>query len=100
MRQAIDPEPTDILHQRVMTLFCQALEHNQAQPMDILEDLAKALGKVYREVASAHLDANGCPCGWRPSSYSDVHEMQFALARAALSGDAPALALSAVIGHA
>ena len=100
MHQASDPVTADILHQRVMTLFCEALEHSHVQPLDVLEDLATALGKVYREVATAHLDANGCPCGWQPSSYADVHELQFALARAALSGDAPALALSSVIGHA
>ncbi|MGV3576270.1 MAG: hypothetical protein ACO1O4_14180 [Devosia sp.] len=97
---AADRDNADILHQRVLTLFCEALEVNQAQPMDVLEHLATALGKVYREVADSHLPPRNCVCGWEPSEYSDVHSLQFALARAALSGGRSSLALSPVIGHA
>lgn len=97
--QAIS-DNADILHQRVLILFCEALEVNQAQPMDVLEDLAAALGKIYREVADAHLPPRNCICGWEPSGYSDVHVMQYALARAALPATLSSLALSPVIGHA
>lgn len=104
MHQNADPDAdrdnADILHQRVLTLFCEALEVNQSQPMDVLEHLATALGKVYREVADSHLPPRNCVCGWEPAEYSDVHALQFALARAALSRDASSLALSPVIGHA
>ena len=94
------PENADILHQRVLALFCEALAVNQSQPMDVLEHLATALGKVYREVADSHLPPRNCVCGWEPAEYSDVHALQFALARAALSREASSLALSPVIGHA
>ena len=97
---AADRDNADILHQRVLTLFCEALEINQAQPMDVLEHLATALGKVYREVADSHLPPRNCVCGWEPSEYADVHALQFALARAALNGARSPLALSPVIGHA
>lgn len=100
MQTATDHENADVMHQRVLTLFCEALEINQAQPMDVLEHLATALGKVYREVADAHHQPNGCTCGWKPADYADVHTLQFALVRAALSGDASSLALSPVIGNA
>ena len=97
---AADRDNADILHQRVLTLFCEALEVNQAQPMDVLEHLATALGKVYREVADSHLPPRSCVCGWEPAEYSDIHALQYALARAALSAPLSALALSPVIGHA
>jgi hypothetical protein len=69
-----DRDDGDILHQRVLTLFC--------------------------EVADSHLPPRNCVCGWEPAEYSDVHALQFALARAALSREASSLALSPVIGHA
>ncbi len=97
---AADHDNADILHQRILTLFCEALEINQAQPMDVLEHLAAALGKVYREVADSHLPPRACVCGWEPAGYADIHTLQFALARAALNGDNASLALSPVIGHA
>lgn len=103
MHDTIDPavsDNADILHQRVLTLFCEALELNQAQPMDVLEHLAMALGKVYREVADSHLPPRTCVCGWEPAEYSDVHALQFALGRAALGNRHTSLALSSVIGHA
>lgn len=90
----------DILHQRVLTLFCEALEVNQAQPMDVLEHLATALGKIYREVADAHLPPRACICGWEPAEYSDIHVLQYALARAALTPGASSPEFSPVIGHA
>jgi hypothetical protein len=95
-----DRDDGDILHRRVLTLFCEALEVNRSQPMNVLEHLASALGKVYREVADSHLPPRNCVCGWEPAEYSDVHALQFALARAALSREASSLALSPVIGHA
>ena len=93
-------EHADILHQRVLTIFCEALEVNQAPPLDVLEHLATALGRIYCEVAEAHTHPNGCPCGWKPSAYPDVHALQYAFARAALAGDTSSPALSPVIGHA
>lgn len=97
---ATDRDDADILHQRVLTLFCEALELNEAQPMDVLETLAAALGKVYREVADAHMPPRHCVCGWQPSAYADVHALQYALARAALPKPLSSFALSPVIGHA
>ncbi|WP_279477967.1 hypothetical protein [Aureimonas sp. SK2] len=48
-------------------LFELAMRDGRTPPREALELLAKALGTVYRDIARAHRDPAGCPCGWKPA---------------------------------
>ncbi len=50
----------------VARLFDQAMQDGRTPPLDALEMLARALGRVYRDIAAIHRDPAGCPCGWKP----------------------------------
>lgn len=66
-------------------LFERAMRDGRTPPLAAIETLARALGAVYRDIARAHLDPAGCPCGWTPGE-GDLR----ALIEALRSGARPA----------
>ncbi len=87
----------------LLASYAGSLASSRMSPMEALECAAAALGSIYREVADAHLDPNGCQCGWLPAEMLDILALQQALAaHAAWDDDATdAFDLRAVlpVGH-
>ncbi len=61
-----DPSLTAIRH-GMLAVYLDVLDSGPMTPLEALECMAGALGSIYREVADAHLDPQGCQCGWTPS---------------------------------
>lgn len=70
------------LDQMVMTTFCRVLDTSRLRPTQVMQMIAAALGRTYREVASAHLDGQ-CPCGWCPLPETDIETLRSSLEEAA-----------------
>jgi hypothetical protein len=70
------------LDQMVMTTFCRVLDTSRLRPTQVMQMIAAALGRTYREVASAHLDGQ-CPCGWCPLPDADIEMLLTSLEEAA-----------------
>lgn len=71
----------------LMASYSGALASTQVSPLEVLEIMAAALGTIYREVADAHLDPDGCPCGWRPHEVLDVLALEQAIVAHAARDD-------------
>jgi hypothetical protein len=70
------------LDQMVMTNFCRVLDTSRLPPTQVMQMIAAALGRTYREVASAHLDGQ-CPCGWCPLPDVDIEMLLASMEEAA-----------------
>ena len=57
-----------------------ALATTRLSPLEALECMAAALGSLYREVADAHIDPQGCHCGWQPHAVLDMVALEQAMA--------------------
>ncbi|MGB3339792.1 MAG: hypothetical protein WBA73_21635 [Devosia sp.] len=64
----------------IMASYSGALASTRMSPLEALECLAAALGSIYREVADAHLDPEGCGCGWQPDELLDIVALEQAIA--------------------
>lgn len=53
--------------QGLARLFELAMRDGRTPPLEALEQIARALGALYQDVASAHRDPAACPCGWVPA---------------------------------
>ncbi len=73
----------DQLKRSVRVAFCGVMQSTRLPPMAALSLAATAVGLLYLEVAAAHRDEGGCPCGWEPRSAADVEALQTSLALAA-----------------
>jgi hypothetical protein len=71
----------------VMASYAGTLASTRMSPLEALESLAAALGSIYREVADAHLDSQGCGCGWRPNELLDIVALEQAIAANAARED-------------
>ncbi|HWU18901.1 MAG TPA: hypothetical protein VN155_14560 [Devosia sp.] len=71
----------------LMASYSGTLASTRLSPLDALEYLAAAIGSIYREVADAHLDPDGCPCGWEPCDVLDIVALQQAIAANASIAD-------------
>lgn len=71
----------------MMASYAGALGSTRMTPLEALECMAAALGSIYREVADAHLDPHGCPCGWEPVELLDRVAMEQAIAAHAAPDD-------------
>lgn len=56
------------LTQGLTRLFELEMRDGRTPPLEALEHIARALGALYQDVASAHRDPAACPCGWVPTS--------------------------------
>jgi hypothetical protein len=73
----------DQLKRSVRMAFCGVMQSTRLPPMAAMSLAATAVGLLYLEVAAAHRDEGGCPCGWEPRSAADVAALQTSLALAA-----------------
>ena len=64
----------------LLASYSGALASTHMSPLEALECMAAALGSIYREVADAHIDPHGCPCGWQPHAVLDMVALEQALA--------------------
>jgi len=64
----------------LMASYSGALASTRMSPLEALECMAAALGSIYREVADAHIDPQGCRCGWQPHDMLDMVALEQALA--------------------
>lgn len=64
----------------LLASYSGTLASSRMSPFEALECLAAALGSIYREVADAHIDPQGCRCGWMPYEGRDVIALQQAIA--------------------
>jgi hypothetical protein len=87
------------LDQMVMTTFCRVLDTSRLPPTQVMQMMAAALGRTYREVASAHLDGQ-CPCGWCPLPELDIEAMRASLEQAAAPKRPDGLESMAIAGRA
>ena len=71
----------------MMASYAAALGSTRMTPLEALQCMAAALGSIYREVADAHLDPHGCPCGWKPLELLDLVAMEQAIAAHAAQED-------------
>lgn len=86
----------------LLASYSGTLATTRMTPFEALECLAAAIGSIYREVADAHLDPQGCPCGWQPFEQFDIAALQEAiLANAGLPAEADPFNLRALlpVGH-
>jgi len=86
----------------MISAYCSGLATTQLSPIEVLESLALALGKIYREVADEHLHPAGCPCGWHPDDLFDILALQQAIAANAARDERVAsfdLRLAPPVGH-
>lgn len=86
----------------LLASYSGALASTRMSPIEAFECLAAAMGSIYREVADAHLDPQGCQCGWQPHDLSDIIALQQAIAANAVceEGEVPYDLLSALpVGH-
>lgn len=87
------------LDQMVMTTFCRVLDTSRLPPTQVLQMMAAALGRTYREVAGAHLDGQ-CPCGWCPLPDFDIEMLLASLEEAAAPKRPDGLESMAIAGRA
>ena len=87
------------LDQMVMTSFCRVLDASRLSPTRVMQMIAAALGRTYREVASAHLDGQ-CPCGWCPQPETDIELLRASLGEAAAPQRPKGLATMLIAGRA
>jgi len=73
----------DQLKRSVRMAFCGVMQSTRLPPMAAMSLAASAVGLLYLEVAAAHRDEDGCPCGWAPRGAADVAALQTSLALAA-----------------
>lgn len=85
--------------QMVMTSFCRVLDASRLPPTQVMQMIAAALGRTYREVASAHLDGQ-CPCGWCPLPEIDIEMLRASLEEAAAPKRPDGLESMAIAGRA
>ncbi|QDZ09530.1 hypothetical protein [Devosia ginsengisoli] len=64
----------------LMASYSGALATTRLSPLEALECMAAALGSLYREVADAHIDPQGCHCGWQPHAVLDMVALEQAMA--------------------
>ena len=64
----------------LLASYSGTLTNTRLSPLEALECMAAALGSIYREVADAHIDPHGCPCGWQPHAVLDMVALEQALA--------------------
>ncbi|WP_182421951.1 hypothetical protein [Aureimonas sp. ME7] len=74
-------DPSLDIRQAVSQAFESAMRGGGTPPIIALEQLAEALGAVYRDVAQAHVGEFACPCGWTPHVETDLRAMCEALRR-------------------
>jgi len=73
----------DQLKRSVRMAFCGVMQSTRLPPMAAMSLAATAVGLLYLEVAAAHRNEGGCPCGWEPRGAVDVAALQTSLALAA-----------------
>jgi len=73
----------DQLKRSVRMAFCGVMQSTRLPPMAAMSLAASAVGLLYLEVAAAHREEGGCPCGWAPRGAADVAALQTSLALAA-----------------
>jgi len=73
----------DQLKRSVRMAFCGVMQSTRLPPMAAMSLAASAVGLLYLEVAAAHREEDGCPCGWAPRCAADVQALQTSLALAA-----------------
>lgn len=64
----------------LMASYSGTLASTRLSPLEALECMAAALGSLYREVADAHIDPQGCHCGWQPHAVLDMVALEQAMA--------------------
>lgn len=75
------------LRAALLASYSGTLASTHLSPLEALEFMAAALGSIYREVADAHIDPNGCGCGWQPHEVLDMVALEQALTANALRHD-------------
>jgi hypothetical protein len=73
----------DLLKRSVRMAFCGVMQSTRLPPMAAMSLAAMAVGLLYSEVAAAHREDGGCPCGWEPRGATDVKALQSSLVLAA-----------------
>lgn len=63
----------------LMASYAGTLASTRMSPLEALECMAAALGSIYREVADAHIDPQGCRCGWQPHDVLDIVALEQAM---------------------
>lgn len=71
----------------MLASYTGTLASTRLSPIDALECMAAALGSIYREVADAHIDPEGCRCGWVPNELLDMVALEQAIAANAASDE-------------
>ncbi|MET3926305.1 hypothetical protein [Devosia sp. 2618] len=71
----------------LMASYAGALATSRLSPLEALECMAAALGTIYREVADAHIDPQGCPCGWQPNELLDIVALEQSIAANAVKDE-------------
>ena len=87
------------LDQMVMTTFCRVLDTSRLPPTRVMQMIAAALGRIYREVAAAHIEGQ-CPCGWCPQPETDIELLLASLGEAAVPQRPKGLASMLIAGRA
>ena len=75
------------MRQAVLCAFCHIIQTTGLRPMEVLALAATAVGSIYRDVATAHLCSDSCPCGWQPQPEADIELLQRLLAEASPKPD-------------
>ncbi len=52
----------------VLCAFCHVAQTTGLKPMAVLGLAASAIGAIYKDVATAHICNDDCPCGWEPQT--------------------------------
>ncbi len=68
------------MRQAVLCAFCHVVQTTGLKPMAVLGLAATAIGSIYKDVATAHVCNDDCPCGWQPQTDPDIEALQTAIA--------------------
>jgi hypothetical protein len=68
------------MRQAVLCAFCHVVQTTGLKPMTVLGLAATAIGSIYKDVATAHVCNDDCPCGWEPQTEPDIEALQTAIA--------------------
>ncbi len=68
------------MRQAVLCAFCHVVQTTGLKPMAVLSLAASAIGSIYKDVATAHVCNDDCPCGWQPQTAPDIEALQRAIA--------------------
>jgi hypothetical protein len=68
------------MRQAVLCAFCHVVQTTGLKPMAVLGLAASAIGAIYKDVATAHVCNDDCPCGWQPQTDPDIQTLQRAIA--------------------